>query len=101
MCAGDLVGCAVLGPFDGAGCRNFSAGQIVAVPAATLHSAENPNCTPVRAMQAFSGSVSVLKMLVVLQWADCMCVFALHQRMHAWPLSKQQMLWTVRLAVED
>ena len=53
---------------DGFGCRNFSAGEIVAVPANTLHSAENPDCTPVRAMQALTGAVRFLDlhMLVTL-----------------------------------
>jgi len=52
------VGCAILDKNDGPGCQNFSAGSVVAVPANTLHSAENPGCTPTRAMQALSGAVS-------------------------------------------
>jgi len=52
------VGCIVLDKNDGPGCQNFSAGGVVAVPANTLHSAENPGCTPTRAMQALSGAVS-------------------------------------------
>ena len=59
MVAGELVGCIVFNEFGNmASCLNFSAGGLVAVPANTLHSAENPGCTPVRAMQALSGGVS-------------------------------------------
>jgi hypothetical protein len=56
--AGSLVGCIVTDAMDGAGCQTFNAGGVVAVPANTLHSAENPGCTPVKAMQALSGGVS-------------------------------------------
>jgi hypothetical protein len=56
--AGSLVGCIVTDANDGAGCQTFNAGGVVAVPANTLHSAENPGCTPVKAMQALSGRVS-------------------------------------------
>ena len=60
MDAGELVGCAIFNEFGNlASCHNFSAGGLVAVPANTLHSAENPNCTPVRAMQALSGGVNI------------------------------------------
>ncbi len=58
--AGELVGCIIMDASDGAGCQTFSAGGVVAVPANTLHSAENPGCTPVTAMQALSGGVSIL-----------------------------------------
>lgn len=53
---GELVGCIILDKSDGPGCQNFSAGGVVAVPANTLHSAENPGCTPTTAMQALSGA---------------------------------------------
>ncbi|DBA70158.1 TPA: hypothetical protein ACH3X2_012208 [Trebouxia sp. C0005] len=53
---GELVGCIIVDKSDGPGCQNFSAGGVVAVPANTLHSAENPGCTPARAMQALSGA---------------------------------------------
>lgn len=56
--AGTLVGCAVMDATDRAGCQTFKAGGVVAVPANTLHSAENPACTPAKAMQALSGGVS-------------------------------------------
>ena len=57
-CAGEFVGCIISHKNDRPGCQNFSAGGVVAVPANTLHSAENPGCTPTRAMQALSGAVS-------------------------------------------
>lgn len=43
-----------------AGCNSFTAGGVVAVPANTLHSAENPSCKPLRAMQALSGGVGLV-----------------------------------------
>ena len=58
--AGELVGCIVIDASDGAGCQNFSAGGVVAVPANTLHSAENPGCSPATLMQALSGGVGSL-----------------------------------------
>ena len=58
-CAGEFVGCIIVDQNDGPGCQNFSAGGVVGVPANTLHSAENPGCTPTRAMQALSGAVSI------------------------------------------
>ena len=58
MAAGELMGCAIFNAENKTGCNKFTAGGVVAVPANTLHSAGNPGCTPVRAMQALSGRVS-------------------------------------------
>jgi len=66
--AGTLVGCIVMDATDGAGCQTFRAGGVVAVPANTLHSAENPGCTPAKAMQALSGGVSPVLYDYQLSW---------------------------------
>ena len=58
--AGELVGCAIFNAKNEAGCNSFTVGGVVAVPANTLHSAENPSCTPLRAMQALSGGVRLV-----------------------------------------
>ena len=60
--AGELVGCIIMDANDASGCQNFSTGGVVAVPANTLHSAENPSCIPARLMQALSGGVRSLHM---------------------------------------
>nr|QOL01250.1 putative extracellular protein TR9_055 [Trebouxia lynnae] len=50
-----FVGCKFSNAINKGGCRNFTAGSVVPVEANTLHSAENPSCTPIRAFQAFTG----------------------------------------------
>ena len=63
-CAGQVfVGCKFSNAINKGGCRNFTAGSVVPVEANTLHSAENPSCTPIRAFQAFTGQVSTYSCL--------------------------------------